>query len=200
MSRFMFHKTNYEACTDELLQTDWDKLSHLACNDFLHTFYNILWESIEKHTPKSKIKKSKYPAWFSYSLINMLKEKDRYHHRYKKYGNPRDFDVFSMLRHRCKVTLDNCYNIYISRLEKNITSDIKAFWRYTKAKKVTNDFPKKMYFREHTAECGPDVAKLFAMFFSSVYKSNNPLTYAPRFEQSGLILSSVYITDKRSGI
>ncbi|CAH2096311.1 unnamed protein product [Euphydryas editha] len=196
ISRIDEHHPAVESCTAELLQIDWGSISDLGCDDFLQQFYNIVWETIDKHTPKSKVRKSKYPAWFSNSLINMFKEKDRYYHKYKKYGNPRDFDVFSMLRQRCKVALDNCFNQYISRLEKNMTVDIKAFWRYTKAKRETNDLPRQMYYSEHTAECGQDIANLFARFFSSVYKRNDSSTYIPDFERSNMTLSAIYIDDK----
>ncbi|KAL4714145.1 hypothetical protein ACJJTC_008499 [Scirpophaga incertulas] len=78
----------------------------------------IFFSIIEKHTPKFKPRKATYPFWFSRNLISILKEKDRYHQKFKKYGNPRDNDTFSLLRGRAKDAMDKCFYTYISNIEK----------------------------------------------------------------------------------
>lgn len=167
--KFIFSKTNYDECLKALIEFDWNSYCDLDCNDFVQLFYNKLWELIELHTPKAKIRKSSYPKWFSNSLVKMMKEKDKYHSKYKRFGNPRDLDTFSMLRKRTKILIDMCFRSHISHIENNLSGDIKIFWNYIKSRKTTTDYPKLMSYEADKANNGQDIANLFARFFSSVY-------------------------------
>lgn len=145
--KLCFYKTSIKCCIGELSAIDWD---HLALtheiDDFVHTFYNIIYEITEKNTPRTKTRRKVYPLWFTRNLIKLIKNKDKYHHRFKRYGNPCDYDTFSMLRSRVKTVLEQCLRNYICRIESDLSVNIKAFWRYTKSKLVTNTYPKRMLY------------------------------------------------------
>lgn len=191
--RFRFYKTDFLGCSTQLDQINWGSYADLDCDDFLQVFYNHLWEVIEKHTPLSRCNRS-WPLWFSRSLIKILKEKNKFHGKFKRYGNPRDFDTFSILRSRAKNEFDKCYKTYVKKTEENIKMDIKAFWRYTNSKKSARDLPSQMHFNSETAKKGNDIANLFAKHFASVYTTPSSTFYYPNFPESSNCISSIFLT------
>jgi hypothetical protein len=194
--RLLFRKTDYNACLTELSEIDWEQFGDLSCDDFVQYFYSVLWEIIEKYTPKARPKSHKYPTWFNPQLVKMLKEKKRFHAKYRKFSNPRDFDAFSLLRARCKAEVQHCFRQYIGLIEENLKYDIGSFWRYTKSKKVTNSYPDKLFYKGHSAEGGVNIANLFSVFFSTVYTKPNQSVHSPGSEPPTFALASIHITDR----
>lgn len=192
--KYRFCKTDFPGCIAKLSQIDWYQYTHLSCDDFLQVLYTQLWDCIDKYTPKTKTKKN-YPPWFSYSLLKILKEKDRYHKKYKKYGNPRDFDTFSMLRSRAKITHDASFKSYICRMEDGLKNNVKLFWSYIKSKRNTNDLPKQMSYGSDFANNGNDIADLFAKYFATVHSEPPTNTYIPDFSESYSNISSLIVTE-----
>lgn len=60
-----------------------------------------------------------WPNWFSGSLIKILKETNRIHNKFQKFGNPRVFDTYSMLRTVAKSVLIDCFRSSIGNVETN---------------------------------------------------------------------------------
>lgn len=194
-NRLCFYKTDIEGCMSELAVVDWDHLASIHnCDDFLHAFYNIVHETIEKYTPRIRTKSTRYPVWFSRGLIVLIQNKQKYHNRFKRHGNPRDYDTFSMLRLRVKAVLEQCLRVYIERIESDLSVNIKAFWRYTRGKRVTNSYPKLMRYNDRKAENGCDIVNLFADYFSSVYGAQNNVTYTPEFPHCNLSIFNITLS------
>lgn len=193
LPKYLFRKTDYNMCISELSIIDWGKFSHSDTDELLQQFYNTVWETIDKYTPKGKRNKHRYPAWFSSALIKVLKEKTKFHVKYKKYGNPRDYDSFSLLRSRSKMLMDSCFKSYIANIEDNLSINIKSFWRYTKSRKVTNDIPKQMFYGNLSADNGITIANLFANYFSSVYGPSVSPAYTPTLSPSNYTLYGINI-------
>ncbi|VVC98014.1 unnamed protein product, partial [Leptidea sinapis] len=163
--KLCFHKTRRPF--------DWEQSAlQLDCDEFVHCFYNTLYEIIEKYTPKTKVRKKSYPVWFSTGLVKLLKYKFKFHVKFKSYGNPRYYDTFAMLRCRAKVDFDQCFRTCINRIGSDLATNLKAFWRYTKNKKVTNAYPRQMSYNNRYANDGPGIVNLFTHHFSSVYSMN----------------------------
>ncbi|KAG7303291.1 hypothetical protein JYU34_011770 [Plutella xylostella] len=198
IEKICFRKTKYEECIKEIENFEWEKhASELNCEDFLQLFYNTLYTIIEKYTPKTKSRKSNYPTWFSISLIRIIKEKAKYHNRYKKFRNPRDYDCFSMLRSRVKDMMNDCFRTYISSIEEDLLLNIKSFWRYTKNKRVTNSIPNRMYYNDRTATTGQDICNLFSDYFSTVYSTSASVNYTPDFPSRHHSISSIEFTEEQ---
>lgn len=194
-SKYIFIKTDYEACVRDLHKVNWEDYCHLSCNDYVLTFYNILWENIDKYTPKGKPKNNCYPVWFSASLIKLLKEKHKYRIRFKRYKNPRDYDTFNALRMRAGKAMDNCFRDYIGRIESELKTNMKAFWRYTKSKKSYRGVPDQVSWGDRVGQGGSGVVDLFADFFASVYGVKQPNDWSPGYSSSNYSLYSIGITE-----
>lgn len=87
-----------------------------------------------------------------------------------------------MLRARVKLVYDQCYKGYMSRIEENLNINIRAFWKYAKSTKATNDLPRQMR-DSYSADNGTDITNLFASYFSSVYNEPTTSAYAPDFHE-----------------
>ncbi|XP_047523578.1 uncharacterized protein LOC125062006 [Pieris napi] len=110
-TKLNFYKADYVSIIGDLKTIDWnDSLrAHDDVNDMVSEFYKILNTTISKFVPKTTIKKSKYPVWFSSSLIKLLAEKEKTRKRYRK---------------RCHKLYDDCYTKYKLNIELNII-DVK---------------------------------------------------------------------------
>lgn len=78
-----------------------------------------------------------------------------------------------------KTVLKQCVSDHIDRIGNNLSTNIKALRRYTKAVRVTNSYPKRYNNRE--TENGSDIVNLFADDFSSVYRTQSNITFSPEF-------------------
>ncbi|CAG4988887.1 unnamed protein product [Colias eurytheme] len=76
---YNFFKADYDCIVRELENIDWcSKFANLVdINDKLEAFYDIMRSVIDNHVPKSKMKKSKYPPWFTSALIHVIKDKEK---------------------------------------------------------------------------------------------------------------------------
>ncbi|KAG7309384.1 hypothetical protein JYU34_005343 [Plutella xylostella] len=195
--RYNFYKSNFDKIKEELCNLDW--LCILSSDDVnicLDLFYRHLYDIIKKHTPLIRDDSHKYPIWYSYGLKRCLKEKNKFHRRYKKFGNPRDYDVFSLLRSRCKSLTESCYKEFVFSVEDSLEGDIRSFWRFVHNKKGFSSIPQTMTYGSQTASDGLGVCELFSAYFSSVFESqtNFPHGTLPSPVQSQNILSGIEIS------
>ncbi|KAL4721234.1 hypothetical protein ACJJTC_009546 [Scirpophaga incertulas] len=131
-----YKKCDFAKVRSELSRMDWTSLlTSSDVNENTKSFYDTLQGIIRKYTPYSLANKDRYPLWFSSSLKRCIAEKLKYHKRYKKYKNPRDYDVFAMLRTRSKMLMSYCYNNYIASTESELSKNSKPFWSYVNSKR-----------------------------------------------------------------
>lgn len=169
--RLNFNKSNYADICSDLNNVDWHyTLNSQDIDTMVSQFYNTFNDILAKHTPLTKPMSGDLPAWFSPGLRRSLVEKQKYHHRYKKFKNPRDYDTYSMLRQRCKRLIDHDYDTFLKSVEASIEgNNIKHFWRYVNSKKGSNSIPSTMSFGGKTTSDQKEICDLFSSYFSSVF-------------------------------
>ncbi|KAF9419649.1 hypothetical protein HW555_003927 [Spodoptera exigua] len=101
-----------------------------------------------------------------------MREKLKYHRLFKKYGNPRDNDTFSLLRSRCKKLIAEDYYVFVSSVESSLEHDIKNFWRFVNSKKDTNAIPQTMTYGNLVSSDQRGICELFSRYFGSVFDSS----------------------------
>ncbi|KAF9405377.1 hypothetical protein HW555_013864, partial [Spodoptera exigua] len=126
--------------------------------------------------PVEEGNKGNLPHWYSPALRRCLLEKIKYHSRFKKYKNPRDYDAFSMLRSRCKKLEKECYRSFVSRTEECLSSNIKCFWKFVNSKKGSNGLPQTMKLDGVISSDGQVIAELFSGFFGSVFENSSSIS------------------------
>jgi hypothetical protein len=191
--RYHFRRANYTLCKTDLSNIDWSTIDALNCNDALQTLYNVIWQVIEHHVPKLKPRTTQYPLWYSTSLIHMIREKDRYHKKFKKYGNAKDRQIFSLLRTRVKKAISDCHRSYISSIESSVKHSPKSFWGYVNSKKVSNAIPREMKYQGVSATGGDNICNLFSDFFSSVFVDSSS-SAGSEISVGGQSLNNIFLT------
>lgn len=100
-----------------------------------HTWFGLLrFFASAKYAPKA-IPRISYLERISKSLVTLLRVKQKYHTKYKKFGYSRDYDTFTILRARVTLVYDQCFKGYKSRIEENIKTDVRTFGNMQSKKK-----------------------------------------------------------------
>ncbi|KAF9414516.1 hypothetical protein HW555_007590 [Spodoptera exigua] len=163
-----------------------DRAGHILVKnvDFLNNI--TLNGIISRHTPLSTGNSCNYPTWFSPVLRQVLREKLKYHRLFKKYGNPRDYDTFSLLRSRCKKLIAEDYYVFVSSVESSLEHDIKNFWRFVNSKKDTNAIPQTMTYGNLVSSDQRGICELFSRYFGSVFDSSGVTADGLECRQAGM--------------
>lgn len=179
---YNFSRCDYDSVNIELQNTHWEHFERedLSVNEMVNIFYETISPLIRKFTPKQKPPDNHYPSWFSLSLIKMLKEKAKYHSRFKKYGNPLDKLTFNILRDRCNSVIKECYNKFKVNAADSLRKSPQHFWRYLNSTKSNDStIPNEMFLGDNHAVGGQQVCELFANYFQSVYDQVEPSSSLP---------------------
>ena len=170
-----YFKGDYDKITKALSEISWkdELLKYDNVNDMISRFYQILYKIINLYVPKSKKHNNNHPVWFNSYLIYLLKQKKKFHTRYKIYNNPLDLIEFQYLRHDCEILITTCYEKYIYTLENQIGTDSKYFWTHISNKRRNSSrYPSSMCLGDKHSHDLRASCNLFSEHFSSVF---NPI-------------------------
>ena len=121
-------------------------------------FYSTIHAVIDRHVPLKSAPSSRYPSWYSKSLIKIISEKLRFHKNWKLYGKPNDYYTFQLLRKRQKRQQMDCYDKFIRKSEQMIKMDSKFFWSFVKSKKVSGTIPGSMFYEGISSSNGGQIS------------------------------------------
>ncbi|KAL1448286.1 hypothetical protein WDU94_010912, partial [Cyamophila willieti] len=155
-----FDKCNVSELRTYLRRVDWQSIFSDDINSSVESFYKILLAGIELSTPHRIIRSSSFPRWFSGDLRRLTFEKKKAHLVYKRTNLQSDYDRFSSLRAQCCLLRDSCYNAYMGKINNQLKSNPRSFWRFSEETRKVSGFP------------GQETADLFAESFSSAYKES----------------------------
>ncbi|KAJ8723720.1 hypothetical protein PYW07_007700 [Mythimna separata] len=168
---FKFYQGDYPAITSALDLIDWSTLlSAGSLDQALNLFYSKLYELRDLHVPVKPPKRSTHPPWYTSALIKILKEKHKYHRKYKNYGNLSDYHSFSLLRNRAKQLESVCFDVYMEKIETSIAKNPKCFWSYIKSKRSVNSLPNVLHYMGESADSGEGISELFSSYFQSTFQ------------------------------
>ncbi|KAG7296239.1 hypothetical protein JYU34_021353 [Plutella xylostella] len=163
-------------------------------------FYNVLDDLIQRHVPTRPVRNSDgHAPWYSRALIKLTREKRNFHTRWKKYGNPLDYETFKLLRSREKKLERECYHAYIQFAESNIKQSPKYFWRFIKSKFNSNNIPSQMIYNNKVSQDGQIIADMFNNYFQSVFEPNcisNDCGTLADDPNAPISISSIHITQE----
>lgn len=169
---YKYRKGDYENIRKAINDIDWSALGYeITIDSAVSSFYNSLNSIIHKYVPKGPLSKNLYPRWFSPALIKIIKEKNKAHKRWKKYNNPIDFEVFSLLRSRQKRFQMHCYKSYTYSMQSLIKKDPKKFWSFVKSRKGGADYPSEFISEGNIINDGQSICDTFNNFFASVFSN-----------------------------
>lgn len=158
---------------------DWaDLLSGLSLEDAIKIFYNTINSLIDEFVPQKYISKQRFPLWFSFTTRKVIREKLKYHRRWKLYGSRLDYITFSLLRGRSKYLIKQDHANYIKNVERDIHIDSRRFWSYVRNRRAGSEVPSVMLYHDQIAVDGESACQLFSEYFSSVFVSGQCMPLA----------------------
>lgn len=169
----LFRKADYDSINTYISNYDWSFLTSIGLGDAIDTFYSTLNDAISKYVPQKTISHTySYPIWYSKALVNLMKEKAKYHALWKKYNNPNEYDSFSTLRSRLKKLEKECYTSFINYSQEKIKTTPKLLWTYVKSKrKNKSNYPHIMHYDNGSFSNEHDICNAFNDFF---YRNFSP--------------------------
>lgn len=171
---YNFHKADYDSINTELSYINWhDLFSHSNdLNEIVEIFYEQIYKLIKNYVPKCK-KRKRFPQYFKDSTIKVIREKNKFHRKWKTYKSLNYYNMFSTLRERSKQLIKRDYDQYINSIETNISGNKNAFWKYISNKrKNSSTIPQTLFYNDKEASNGNDIANLFSSYFQSVILPN----------------------------
>lgn len=66
------------------------------------------------------------------------------------------------------------FNNYIADVEKNITSNPRAFWSFVKLKSQNNSYPAVLHYEQRTSGNGEMICNMFSDYFHSTFSHSSP--------------------------
>lgn len=172
-AKLNFFNANYENINREIQLIDWNiELQADDINDSVDKFYSIINKIITNNTPITIPKPDKFPKWFSFKLIEMIRDKEYYRKKMKQPNNELYGQLFAIKRKEIKREKRMCLAKYIANIEPVIKTNPKSFFAYTKAQKQNNKLPSSMVYKSKLATNMKETARLFAEYFSSVYRDH----------------------------
>lgn len=192
---FNFNKADYTNINRELADVDWNSvLAQKSLTEIVNSFYLILENIIQKYVP-SFIVSGKYPVYFKADTIKTIKEKNKFHRKYKQYNDKASYLIFSQLRRRSKQLMKRDYSSFTSTIELQISSKAKKFWKYVSSKKKSSvTIPQSLRYEGRTASDGASVSNLFADYFKNVYEPSNVHSKGTRAPMKNI---SIHITKEK---
>lgn len=189
---FNFSRADYNAINYELQQENWNILfSDSNVEENTTTFYSIINHLIDLHVPKYSKRYKKFPLWYSLSTIKVIKEKKKYHNRWKKFGNDIDKLTFNLLRGRSKYLISEDYKKFVEKSETNISSNPKYLWQFVKSKKNSTGLPNTLNKNNILITDGQGICDAFSEYFMSVF--NQPTNTTPPINRQNLDPNSINI-------
>ncbi|KAL4107337.1 hypothetical protein QTP88_017699 [Uroleucon formosanum] len=95
-------------------------------------FYEIIRHTFDVNVTKFKFNPhhNQNISWKDPVLRNLIQLKKQAHKQFKLSNSQNDYFTFSELRKKCKVLSVQVHANYILKIENNINSDSKYFWKY----------------------------------------------------------------------
>lgn len=172
--RYNFRKADYILINKDIDEIDWDlELGEGTPEKNVEVFYDHLYGIIKNRVPLSKPKNSKFPVWFSKSLMHIFNYKKKAWTKWKTYQNISDYEIFALYRERFKSECIKCYRTYMNSVEDGIPKNVKHFWAYIAGRKGKSGIPSKMYYKDETTSDAIRICNLFSSFFQSVYEPSS---------------------------
>ncbi|XP_055316126.1 uncharacterized protein LOC129575914 [Sitodiplosis mosellana] len=129
-------------------------------------FENVVYEAMDKFVPKVTVEKSTDPPWYNKQLKNLNNRKRKAHGR-SKITN--DFADYMAITDSFVALQGQLFQTYISRIQSDIKSNPKHFWRFVNDRRKRSEIPSIVEYNNQTAISDASKAELFANFFESQY-------------------------------
>ena len=142
--------------------------------------------AVDSYVPKVNLKRSYTPPYITSDLLHAINKKESLRRKAKVFNSPFLWEKFRQARKKIKCWINACKREYISGLAESLHTNLKAFWRFFKAKSSKSSLPDVMKTESSKLFNAQEKAVAFNRYFASVFTTNtsqfSPLT--PRMPPS----------------
>lgn len=195
---FNFKKANYDIINEDLSSVPWSDV--LCANDVdvnVCKFYEIVDRVIANRIPKKKVH-SRFPSYFAQNTIKIIKQKNKYHKKWKIYKNIGDYLEFKRLRALSKVLIHINYNDYLKFVESELPDNPKLLFNLTNSENKRGKFPSSLSYDGVEYTGGEKICSGFAEYFRGVFVASGQVYNAsnPIINNSSEYLSDIVLTER----
>ena len=165
-----FNRADYFMIKSDLKNTPWAILfKNKSLDDNLKkTFYQILNNIILERVPTS-FKCGTFPSYYSSATIKVIKEKNKFHKKWKIYRNLSDLNTFKLLRSRSKRLISTDLANYVNYIETEIPNNSKKFWQFLSVNRKNAGIPSKIEYNNLKSSDHLEICNMFAEYFESMF-------------------------------
>lgn len=170
VATYNFKKANFIELYAKLLEVDWSVVQNFhtvdsACNNL----YLLLDEVFASTVPKRVPQRRTYPSWYTGDIIRKIKNKSKFHRKYKESGQVEFLEQFNDLRRTIKHDVASSRENFVQQSEISLKNNTSNFWAYVNSMRNTSRLPNKMFYND-TVRNGPqEIVDAFACFFESAF-------------------------------
>lgn len=193
---WQFAKGNYELLYKLVAETSWQEV--LESEDIVTAvdiFYKIIYDIFDACIPmktRSRRVSRRFPVWFTADLITDITLKAGLHRKWKTTKCKDVYNEFARLRTDIKKRITLAYQMYVDRIQGNIKSDPRSFWRHIDSLKSKGGFVSEVTFGGKQF-VGAEVATAFSEFFAGVFLPDIPCLDMHRLTNDSQMRSANYI-------
>ena len=163
---YNFSKANWTGLNEDLAKVNWRQKLHNTGNieHIWMQFKNALFENINKHIPKIKIRSEFQPPWFDSETYELCRKKERLRAKFKCTRSDECYIKFSSCRRELKQLIKQKMN---DNFSDDCSSDHinKKFWSYVKSSNNTHRIPNSVNYNGCHRTDSAEQAELFNKFF-----------------------------------
>jgi Reverse transcriptase (RNA-dependent DNA polymerase) len=165
---YAFHLANFDAMNDFFVNNE--NLLNIGdsnnTDEAFCTLYAVLHDAVEKFVPKKITQRNNDPPWYNKNLKHLKNIKSKEYKKCKSSGN---FDSYNAATDDFMKLQSELFGAYISRIQNELLSDSKYFWRFVNDRRKRDSIPAVVEFNGDTASDDAMKAMLFAEFFQQQY-------------------------------
>ncbi|RYE04931.1 MAG: hypothetical protein EOP33_08110, partial [Rickettsiaceae bacterium] len=171
---YSYKSANYEAMNaffnenETLMRIDqFDDLASAFAN-----FNNVVLEARNEFVKKVRVEKSTDPPWYTKDLkhLNNIRRKE-----YNRAKESKNFDAYNAATDAFTLLQGQLFKSYINRIQSEIKSDPKRFWRFVNDRRKRNEIPAVIEYNNVTASTDETKAQLFADYFQGQYTQSDEI-------------------------
>ena len=174
VSVYQFLQADYVELDSFFIEVDWSVLlAEKDINNMIQAFYDKLFEGIDLFVPRKIVRDDKFPKWFDKPLRQLIGQKNKLYHKFKRSGIEEDYQAYSNIRREVKYRTDMCYLLYVTQTELLIPENVKHFWSFVNNLRKDSGLPSIMKFKDLELNNCDHIANAFAEHFQSCYSDHD---------------------------
>jgi hypothetical protein len=157
---------DYSLLFSFLFNYDWSCVySNNTVEAAVDSFTNVIPQAMDLALPQGLSKNSRFPHWFSRTLIYYIRKKNYFYRRYKKSKNEYHYNKFSHFQKLIKTTIKTDRLNWYKSIDDDLKTQPSKFWKYVSSFTKHNSHAFHLDINDTDVVDPTDVAEAFAKHF-----------------------------------